>query len=531
MEEDWLYEAIVETYLPLIRTFHRLAEHGARFRITFSLSPTLAAMLEDEVLQSRFVRYVDRSIELSGKEVERTKSMPEFHPLARRYLELFELSKKEFVEIYGGDLLGAFRGLERRGFLELITCGATHGFLPLMLENRNLWRAQIAVAAQEHRRHFGSIPRGMWLPECGYEPGVDAVLAEEGIRYFFTDTHGLLHARPRPRYGVYAPIRTSSGVAAFARDQQSSRQVWSAEAGYPGHADYREFYRDVGWDLDYEYVRPYLHSDGHRTNLGIKYYRVTKQGDHKEPYDFEKAKERAAVDAAHFIQQRTEQIGLLADKMGRAPVVVAPYDAELFGHWWFEGPQWLEYLILKLHHDQSAITMVTPADYLERETELQEATPSMSSWGHNGFCEYWLDPANDWLYPLMQTAGERMVELAKRYPDRESLDALTRRGLAQAAREVLLLQASDWAFILRTGTVVDYAKWRVEGHLNNFNKLYHDIPAHTIDASWLTDLESKDNLFPEIDYRVFARQTASADGSEPIVRSGAPARLDPPANV
>lgn len=531
LEEDWLYEAIVETYLPLIRTFYRLAEHRARCRITFSISPTLAAMLEDEVLQSRFVRYIDRLIELAGKEVDRTKSMPEFQPLAVRYLELFELSKKEFVETYRSDLLGAFHELERKGMLELITCGATHGFLPLMLGNRNLWRAQIGVAASEHRRRFGSVPPGMWLPECGFERGVETVLRDEGIQYFFTDTHGLLHARPRPRYGVYAPVRTSSGVAAFARDQQSSRQVWSAEVGYPGHADYREFYRDIGWDLDFNYLEPYLHSDGHRTNLGMKYYRVTKQGDHKEPYDFEKAKERAAIDANHFIQQRIEQIEMLETKMDRPPIVVAPYDAELFGHWWFEGPQWLEYLVLKLHYDQSTIEMVTPSDYLRLQPKLQEVAPSMSSWGHNGFCEYWLDPANDWLYPHMQATGERMIALARRYPDPAELDELTRRGLAQAAREVLLLQASDWAFILRTGTVVEYAKWRVEGHLKNFNKLYHDVPAQTIDADWLADLESKYNLFPEIDYRVFCEPARAADAAKTLVRpdrSESPSRIELP---
>jgi 1,4-alpha-glucan branching enzyme len=504
LEEDWLYEAIVETYLPLLRTCQRLVEHGAKLRLTVSLSPTLTAMLEDELLRERFLGYVDRLIELARKEVERTKWMPEFQPLAVRYLELFELSRREFIETYGRDLLAAFRRFSDAGAIEIITCGATHGFLPLMLGNRNLWRAQIAVAANEHRRHFGAPPRGIWLPECGYEPGVEEVLASQGVRYTFTDTHGVLHATPRPKHGVYAPIVTESGVAVFARDQQSSRQVWSAEAGYPGHAAYREFYRDIGWDLDYDYVQPYLHSDGRRTNLGIKYHRITKQADHKEPYDFAKAQEQAAVHAADFLQRRVEQVRELAETMDRPPIVVAPYDAELFGHWWFEGPQWLEYLVLKLHHDQTEIEMTTPSDYLDRHGPGQPATPSMSSWGHNGFCEYWLDPANDWLYPHVQGAGERMVELARRYPDPERLDPATRRALAQAAREVLLLQASDWAFILRTGTVVEYAKWRAEGHIKAFNKLYRDIPDGTIDESWLAALEGRDNLFPEIDYRVFA---------------------------
>ena len=155
-------------------------------------------------------------------------------------------------------------------------------------------RAQIAVAATSHRRHFGKDPAGIWLPECGYYPGLDAFLAEQNIRYFFVDTHGITDATPRPRYGVYAPIYTATGPAAFARDPESSMQVWSAESGYPGDPDYREFYRDVGWDLDYDYVKPYIQPTGQRKNVGIKYYRITGKTAHKEPYDPGRARERAA---------------------------------------------------------------------------------------------------------------------------------------------------------------------------------------------------------------------------------------------
>ena len=377
-----------------------------------------------------------------------------------------------------------------------------------MLRDRNLWRGQILTAADDHERHFGQRPRGIWLPECGFEPGVEEVLAEAGIEYFFTDTHGILHATPRPRFGVYAPLRTDSGVCAFGRDQQSSLQVWSAEVGYPGDADYREFYRDVGWDLDYDYVKPYLHSDGNRTALGIKYYRVTQQGDHKEPYDFAKAKEKSARHAEDFLQRRITQARELRQKFGRQPLVVSPYDAELFGHWWFEGPQFLEYFFLKAHYDQDAIELVSAGDYIDQNPTMQPAMPSMSSWGHNGFSEYWLDPANDWLYPLVQWAGEQMVSLASDYPDAER-GSLQYRALSQAARELVLAQSSDWAFILRAGSMVEYAKWRAEGHLKNFDRLVEEVRGEAIDESFLEDVEKKNNVFPRVDYRVWAKQSIS----------------------
>ena len=168
----------------------------------------------------------------------------------------------------------AFRQLQNQGVLEIITCAATHGYLPLMA-HRQAARAQVHLAADEYQRHFGRRPRGIWLPECAYNPGDDTLLKEAGIRYFFMDSHGLLYGNPRPRYGVYAPVYCPSGVAAFARDMESAHQVWSAEIGYPGDPAYREFYRDIGYDLDYDYIKPYLHSDGVRRNVGLKYHRIT----------------------------------------------------------------------------------------------------------------------------------------------------------------------------------------------------------------------------------------------------------------
>jgi 1,4-alpha-glucan branching enzyme len=338
LEEDWLYEAITETYIPLLEVFDGLERDGVPWRMTMSVTPTLAAMLSDPLLQYRYLRHLDNLIALSGKEIERTRWQPEFHPLALMYHERFQRARDVFVKQYNNNLLQGFRRFFETGKLELVTCAATHGFLPLMNINRNAMRAQIELGGREFQRHFGKRPQGIWLPECGYIEGVDELLRDSGIRYFFGDTHAVLFAEPRPKFGVYAPILCpKSNVAVLARDTESSKQVWSAIEGYPGDYTYRDFYRDVGFDLDYDYLKPHLHASGIRTHLGIKYYKITGRTDHKQPYHPRAALDKAAEHAGNFMFNREKQVEWLSGAMdGRPSLIVAPYDAELFGHWWFE---------------------------------------------------------------------------------------------------------------------------------------------------------------------------------------------------
>ncbi|MBI3185764.1 MAG: DUF1957 domain-containing protein [Myxococcales bacterium] len=501
LEEDWLYEAVSETYLPLLKVFDRLADEQVPFRLTMTLTPPLVSMLRDELLMGRYARRLDRLCELADKEVHRTRNDPTFQRLARFYREhLFEL-RRAFHDRYRRDVVGAFRQLQDSGCLEIITCNATHGFLPLMQAQPNAVRAQVTVAANHYRQNFGRNPDGIWLAECGYYPGLEKMLVPEGIRYFFLDTHGITDATPRPLHGVYAPIFTESGVAALARDPESSQQVWSAQHGYPGDPVYREFYRDVGWDLDHEYVRPYIQATGDRKNTGIKYYRITGKTNHKEPYDPEAARERAAAHAGNFMFNRERQVEHLCGQMqGRRPIVVAPYDAELFGHWWFEGPWFLDFLIRKSVVDQDVYRLATASDYLKENPENQVCSPAMSSWGEKGYANIWLDGSNDWIYRHLHKAAELMVALARDFHD---ADPLRTRALNQAARELLLAQSSDWAFIMKTGTMVDYAVRRTKEHVLRFLRLHDQVRSGRIDEGWLSHVEGRNNIFPELDYRVY----------------------------
>jgi len=504
LEEDWLYEAITETYLPLLEVFDQCVADGVPFRITMTLTPPLVGMLRDQLLMSRYAKRLDSLCELCDKEEHRTRGDAQFAPLAQHYKEHLYHLRRLFHDRYKSDLVGAFKRLKDSGAPEIITSGSTHGFLPLMIHPEAI-KAQIQVACAHYRMHFGRDPRGIWLPECGYAPGIDKHLAAENLRFFFVDSHALGNSVPRPRRGVYAAIYTPSGVAAFARDPESSMQVWSAEHGYPGDPVYREFYRDIGWDLDYEYVRPYLQATGDRKNTGIKYFRITGNvplGD-KQPYHPAAARARAAEHAGNFLFNRTKQIEYLRGAFGDGgppPIVISPYDAELFGHWWYEGPAFLDFLIRKAAYDQDVLKLQSPVDYLSEYPEQQLSQPPLSSWGQGGYSSVWLDESNDWIYRYLHKAEGRMIELAKLHQD---ASGVTRRALNQAARELLLAQSSDWAFIIKTGTMVDYAVRRTREHLLRFTKLYDQLKAGGIDEMWLASVESRDNLFPEIDYRVY----------------------------
>lgn len=501
LEERWFQEAVTDCYLPLLTMMDRLAADHVPFKLTMSLSPTLLSMLSDHLLESRYLKQICSLEELSEKEIIRLDHQPQFQRLAFMYRDRFRQAR-QFVEANGvRGIIHGFRRHMETGNLEIITCGATHGYFPLMDAERHSVKAQVAVAVQAHEHFLGRKPTGIWLPECGYFPGDDYILKDHGLKYFFTDSHGVLYSARRPRYAVFAPVYCPSGVAAFPRDPESSKQVWSTTEGYPGDYDYREYYRDIGYDLDFGYVWPYIHPEGIRVNTGIKYYRITGSSSDKAPYDPERAAWKAVTHAEDFIKSRERQMGALAPLMDRPPLVVSPYDAELFGHWWFEGPQFLERVLRGLSvSKQRDVQLITPSEYLKIFPVNQVTQPSMSSWGNKGYNEVWLEGSNAWIYPHLHQAAGRMTALAARFP---GAGGMLRRSLNQAARELLLAQASDWAFIMKTGSMVDYAVRRTKKHLWEFARLYEEISENRIDPRHITYLEDQNNIFPFIDYSVF----------------------------
>jgi len=248
-------------------------------------------------------------------------------------------------------------------------------------------------------------------------------------------------------------------------------------------------------------VRPYLPSPGERGFTGVKYHAITSRAPEKKFYDREAALRAADEHANHFLRARVAQMESLAGKLDRPPLVVSPYDAELFGHWWYEGPEFLDYFVRKAYYDQRVFSLITPSDYLQRHSTNQVAAPARSSWGEEGYWRVWLNEKTEWIYRHLHVAQDRMSELAR---GNAGSGALGQRAVRQAGRELLLAQASDWPFILHTGTSPDYARERVKTHLLRFNSIYEQLKANKVDAQWLAQIEGSDNIFPDVNVAYWA---------------------------
>jgi 1,4-alpha-glucan branching enzyme len=496
LEEDWFFEAVTETYIPLLTMMQRLVGDAVPFKLTLSLTPTLCAMLNDELLRDRYRRHVDLLIDLAEREVKRNRNHEQLLPLSEFYLGHFRETRRCFVDHYQCDLLSAFRKLRAVGAVEIIASAATHAVLPL--HSRESQRAQVLIGRDVYVDLFDADPSGFWLPECAYAPGLETILQEANIRWFVLDAHGLLFGNPRPYRAIYAPAFTPAGPAAFARDRDSSRQVWSAHGGYPGDPAYREFYRDIGFDLPFEHLGPVAR--GMRKFSGVKYHRITGPGVDKDFYDRDAAEKAADNHASHFLEERRAQIRRLS-ALADNPIIVIPFDAELFGHWWFEGPRFLELFIRKAAFDQQDFCLTTPSEYLSDHPTQQTLTPAASTWGENGHLGVWLDPSNVWIYPQLHTAANQMATLARAHANTANSDI--DRVLKQLARELLLAQASDWAFLIKNATGKEYATKRTQDHLARFNRLHAQFVAKNVEEKFLADCEWRDNLFPNLNWRYY----------------------------
>ncbi|HEX3346034.1 MAG TPA: 1,4-alpha-glucan branching protein domain-containing protein [Polyangiaceae bacterium] len=458
-----------------------------------SVTPPLAAMMKDELLRQRFHEHLGRLETLAAAEQKRLWGDEKLAPVATFYEE--HLGRMRAVwDRHGGDVVAGLVKHWDAGRLELITCSATHCYLPGMFPAREGIRPQLELGVRGFERLVGRRPAGSWLAECAYHPDFDDEVARAGIRFTILDTHGITNARPRPPYGVHAPIASPSGVGFFGRDAESSKQVWSRDEGYPGDAFYRDFYRDIGFDLPESQLRGEVAGDGSRLMTGLKYFRITGKDVEKQPYQPGVAAEKARQHAVDFVFRRAAQVRHLAGTMPIPPVVVAPYDAELYGHWWFEGPMFLEAVFRRMHEARGEVEPITLREYLVRHPVCVRATPSASSWGAGGYGEVWVGPeaAPTWRHVHHATRyAKRLVD------DHRGADGLRGEALDQVIRELLLLQSSDWPFILKMATATRYAEARIRSHVHRLRHLGHLVETGRIegdDAAWLADVRRRDNF-------------------------------------
>ncbi|GER92703.1 glycoside hydrolase [hot springs metagenome] len=497
LEENWLFEAIRETYIPMLDTLEGMVNDGISPNLTLSISPTLTEMLNDSLLRNRFIRYMDNLIELSEAEKKRT-ARSAFEPLASLYNTMFKQIKKLYLDRYKQDLVSAFRNLQDEGHIEIVASAATHAFLPVFENYLDAVKAQIEIGVKSYIHNFGRQPSGFWLPECGYFKGIDSLLKDVGIRYFFVESHGIIHGSPMPVYSIYKPVMSPTGIMVFGRDFKSAQQVWCASRGYPGDPSYRDFYRDIGFDLPLDYISRFTHLNM-RTFTGIKYYRITGNTEYKLPYNRVNAMKTALEHAMHFIGSRESDIKRLLE-FDFCPVIFSAFDAELFGHWWFEGIEWLNIMIRKIHQSSSFLDIITPGRYFSEHAnfnDIQSIKLSPSSWGEGGYSSIWIGQRNHQFYRHLHKMIERMEILKNLATDHRLPATMMQRAINQAMREMLLAQASDWLFLIQKGRASEYAEYRIKKHVENFNSLFSMIMKGNLEEPLLRSMEESNNFLKD----------------------------------
>ena len=524
--EEWLHEAAAETYIPLLNALNRLADDGVPARLTLTLTPILLEQLNDEDVRRNFSQYLDLRIEAAEADLLRFREEPgsQLHALASYYRNWYQQIKDVFTTRYESNLVPAFRKLQDAGILEIATCAATHGYLPLLSRDESI-QIQLRTAVKSYTRLFGRPPRVIWLPECAYRPGytsvegtvragIEAFLEMNGIELFFVETHLVEGGRPQgisagdavgpygsitrrylvpfkesqptPETTTFQPYLVgSSGVSVIARNKRTGLQVWSADWGYPGEFDYREFHKKDG-------------------SSGLQYWRVTGARidlAEKDLYHPDWAAAKVQQHADNFAHLVEDLLQGYAQQSGEYGLISANYDTELFGHWWFEGVDWIEGVLRRLA--SSEIVELTSAGAF-----IQEHPPSTAiqlpegSWGAGGTHFVWDNADTHWMWPVIYQAEDEMAAMRAAFPD---ASGAVETVLNQAARELLLLQSSDWPFLVTTGQAREYATQRFLQHVERYNMLMKSVREGTPDLQFAAWCWEKDKIFPEMDYRWYSK--------------------------
>ncbi|MFW5708578.1 MAG: glycoside hydrolase family 57 protein [Chloroflexota bacterium] len=573
--EEWIHEAASETYIPLLQTLYDLKEDGVKYKLTIGITPILAEQLSDPLVLDHFDQFLDdriaaakndityfsgkqtavptRQVGATEEDVEQKPGSEKFPSedqpsaaiettgdahlryLAEWYRNWYENIKEAFDNRFNRDIIGAFRRLQDEGYIEIVTSAATHGYLPLLSRDSSL-QAQLRTGIASYKRLFGRAPTGIWLPECAYRPayiapdgkarpGIESLLAEHGLKVFFSETHTITGGQPvgvaagdvigpygniKRRYVIpasenyIAPKRdvttyrayyvsetvkgvdaeAHSGVAVVGRNNRTGQQVWSADWGYPGDFDYREFHKKAG-------------------TSGLQYWRVTGAKTdlaHKDYYHPDWAAYKVEQHAEHFAHLVGDLLREYYNETGEPGLIASNYDTELFGHWWFEGVTWLGRVLRHLANNPD-VELTTASEYVTNNPPAQVLHIPESSWGAGGNHFTWNNGETQWMWPPIYEAEQRMERLVETFPNPSHDEE---KVLKQIARELLLLQSSDWPFLVTTGQAREYAIQRYSQHLERFNKLADSLDRGEPDSVLADELYELDKVFSDINYRWFS---------------------------
>jgi 1,4-alpha-glucan branching enzyme len=499
MDEEWLFEAAAETYIPLLNALHNLVRDGISPRITIGLSPVLAEQLRHPHFKHEFQRYCEMKVRYA----ERDQAQFGGHDahlewLAKMWSDFYSGIQREFRENYFEDIVGSFRWLQDQGHIEVITCGATHGYFPMLGEDTAI-QAQVKMAVRSYGEMFGRPPRGIWLPECGYRPagmwsnpvpslqwqaprlrkGVDEFLSENNLGFFIVDHNQTMKATPwdlkkspMETYNLSAAQIPGKPVTIFSRDIELSRQVWEHEVGYPGDSVYLDFHK--------------RHSEGKHRYWKITDAKLDMQYKNRY-YPDDAFQQRVKEHAGHYKWLIKESLRSHFELTGRPTLIMTAFDAELFGHWWFEGPTFL-YHVLKWIAMDPEINAATCSEYLSRQPAYDFIRLPESSWGRDYSSVTWMNPDVHWAWERIYSAEHEIQELARQHAGL-MWDEPFRRVVRQAIRELLMLEASDWEFMISNWSTRDHAERRVIEHHEDFKRL--------ISMAWKWAKGAGNNIPPE----------------------------------
>lgn len=490
LEQAWLCEAVTESYLPLLSMLQRLGGANARPWLTLSLSPTLLELWRHPEFTGRYEQHLAEGMRVIDREINNYKHSAERRQRAND-LKRHWLSAADSFAAINGDLVQAFTQLAKRGVIELITTTATHAFLPALQNNPRLRHLQLDNGIQSFRQHTGIHPKGFWLPECGYYPELEIDLAKYGVSYFGLESIGLTAASPASN--CRRPLQCENGLLALGRDAELSGRVWQARTGYPGHVNYREFHCDGIHDIAADACGPFVSIDGTRLPLGLKYWRVTGTKN-KQWYDPQRAQAQVQDDAQDFVEALSQT---------EPGIIFLPFDAELFGHWWYEGPQWLEQ-VLRMTQQLPATQVACASDASQTDPNTSSGQPAASSWGHHMDYSFWINAETDWIYPQLQSASLALEKLHQQYVQSNPSNPLQYQALEQAGRELLLASASDWPFMIRANTTADYGRQRLQEHFERFQMLLRSLHNEKYDAKEIQQLRRSYPAFDKISFKAYA---------------------------
>ena len=502
-EERDFFEALSETWLPLLSLFELLEKDEISFRLGLVLSPSLCGLLQDSRLMERYLEYLDKRIDFGKKELKRCVVNEEMRILSEQYYNRDCHRKTQLTEKYNMNILEAFGEYQKNGRLELIITAATNAYLPFYASMGEVVRAQIETAIIHHRKYFGKIPTGFWLPELGWTAELGNFLCEYGFNYTIADTHALVMGNPPAETGHFYPVRTSSGLAVFGRDStalQDLQKHINAESGI-----YRSCH-DAGFELSARALKHFLGEGNTRCSTGYRYWTGSIDKKHQN-YNQEAALKCATEAARAFLDTRLSRLKAAAQYMEN-PISICTFNADILLRNWYEGTIFLETLIKEIDQRDTP-HLCTPSDYLSEisGSAIQTMEPGYSSCLTNGYAELLLDASNDWIYRHIFRSIERMIEMTERF---SGDTGLKERALNQAARELLFAQSTDWSKALnpqyqsRVGR--DHAEQELEGALRNFTTIYEALGSSHISTEWLTALERKHSFLPYINHHVFGRK-------------------------